>query len=71
LASLLGIIGGVNSYGMVLNLIKLFSIYTRIKKSPGDVVVKDIKGMSPLRPRLLKLKVSNGDLLRIGKLILI
>ena len=67
LASLLGIIGSINGRGIVLNLTKLFSIYARIRESPGDVVVKDIKGTLPLRPRLLKLKVSNGNLLRIEK----
>src|ERR1700735_4666195 len=70
LASLLGIIGSVNGRGIVLNLTKLFSIYARIRESLGDVVVKNIKGMSPLRPRLLKLKVSNRNLLRIEKLTL-
>ena len=59
LASLLGIIGYINGCGIVLNLTKLFSIYARIRESLGDIVVKDIKGMSLLRPRLLKLKVSN------------
>ena len=49
----------------------MFSISAKIKESPGDVVVKDIKGTSLLRPRLLKLKVSNRNLLRIGKLTLI
>ena len=68
LASLLGIIGSVDSRGIVLNLIKLFSIGAR--ESPGNIVVKDIKKSSPLRPRLLKLKVSNGNLLRIEKLTL-
>ena len=68
LASLLGIIGSVNSRGIVLNLTKLFSIGAR--ESLGNIVVKDIKGLSPLRPRLLKLKVSNGNLLRIEKLTL-
>jgi len=62
--------GSINSRGIVSNSAKLFSIYARIKESPGDVVVKDIKGTSPLRPRLLKLKVSNGNLLRIEKLTL-
>ena len=71
LASLLEIIGGVNSYSIVLNLTQIFSIGVRIRESPGDVVVKDIKGTSLLRPRLLKLKISNGNLLRIGKLTLI
>src|SRR3984957_7548151 len=68
LASLLGIIGSVDGYSIVLNLTKLFSISAR--ESLGDIVVKDIKGLSLLRPRLLKLKVSNGNLLRIEKLTL-
>ena len=68
LASLLGIIGSVNSCSIVLNLTKLFSISAR--KSLGNIVVKDIKGLSLLRPRLLKLKVSNRNLLRIEKLTL-
>jgi hypothetical protein len=49
----------------------LFSIGTRIRERPGDIIVKDVKGISPLRPRLLKPKVSNKSLLRIEKLILI
>ena len=48
----------------------MFSISTGIRKRLGDVVVKNIKGTPLLRPRLLKLKVSNGNLLRIGKLTL-
>jgi len=71
LASLLGIIGSKNGRSIVSNLTKLFSIYARIKESLGDIVVKNIKGTSPLRPRLLKLKVSNRNLLRIEKLTLI
>src|ERR1700730_3318423 len=67
LASLLGIIGSINNRGIVLNLTKLFSICARIRESPGNIVVKDIKGTSLLRPRLLKLKVGNGNLLRIEK----
>ena len=55
LAGLLGIIGSVDSHSIVLNLTKLFSVCAGIRESPGDVVVKDIKGTSPLRPRLLKL----------------
>src|SRR3984885_9842160 len=70
LASLLEIMGSINSYGIVLNLTKLFSIYTKIRESLGNIVVKDIKEMLLLRPRLLKLKVSNRNLLRIGKLTL-
>src|ERR1700721_915011 len=68
LASLLGIMGSVDGYSIVLNLTKLFSIGAG--ESLGNIVVKDIKGSSPLRPRLLKLKVSNGTLLRIEKLTL-
>jgi len=49
----------------------MFSIYTKIREGLGDVVVKDIKETLLLRPRLLKLKVSNRDLLRIEKLTLI
>src|ERR1700722_3159256 len=68
LASLLGIIGNIDGHGIVLNLTKLFSIGA--KKSLGNIVVKNIKGLLPLRPRLLKLKVSNKNLLRIEKLTL-
>ena len=68
LASLLGIVGSIDSRGIVLNLTKLFSIYAGIRESPGNIVVKNIKGTSPLRPRLLKLKVSNRNLLRIKSL---
>ena len=63
--------GSINSYNIVLNLTKLFSISIRIKESLGNVVVKNIKGLSLFRPRLLKLKVSNRNLLRIEKFILI
>ena len=69
LASLLEIMGSVDGRGIVLNLTKSFSIGAG--ESLGNVVVKDIKELSPLRPRLLKLKVSNGNLLRIEKLTLI
>jgi len=71
LASLLGITGSINSRSAVLNSAKLFSIYTKIKESLGDIVVKDIKETSLLRPRLLKLKVNNRNLLIIEKLTLI
>ena len=63
--------GSINSYNIVLNLTKLFSISIRIKESLGNVVVKNIKGLLLFRPRLLKLKVSNRNLLRIEKFILI
>ena len=55
LAGLLGIIGSIDGRGIVLNLTKLFSVCAGIRESPGDIVVKDIKGTSLLRPRLLKL----------------
>src|ERR1700722_16050103 len=70
LASLLGIIGSIDSRSIVLNLTKLFSIYARIRESLGNIIVKDIKEALLLRPRLLKLKVSNRNLLRIEKLTL-
>ena len=60
--------GSIDGRGIVLNLTKLFSISAR--ESLGDVVVKKIKGLLLLRPRLLKFKVSNRNLLRIEKLIL-
>src|ERR1700728_3219405 len=68
LASLLGIMGSIDGCSIVLNLTKLFSIGAG--ESLGNVVVKDIKGSLLLRPRLLKLKVSNRNLLRIEKLTL-
>ena len=52
LVGLLGIIGGVDSHGIVVNLIQLFQISA--KKGLGDIVVKDIKGMLLFRLRLLK-----------------
>ena len=55
LASLLGIIGNINSYSIVLNLTQLFSISIRIRECSGNIVVKNIKSTPPLRPRLLKL----------------
>ena len=55
LASLLRIIGNVDSYNIVLNLTQSFSINTGIKECLGNVVVKDIKGMPLFRSRLLKL----------------
>jgi len=57
--------GSIDSHSIVLNSAKLFSIYTKIRESPGDIIVKDIKRTSLLKPRLLKLKVSNRNLLRI------
>ena len=71
LAGLLGVIGSIDSRSIVLNSTKLFSISAEIRESLSDIVVKDIKGLLLLRPRLLKLKVSNRNLLRIEKFILI
>jgi hypothetical protein len=71
LASLLGIVGGINGYSIILNLTQSFSINTGMRKRLSDIIVKDIKGTSPLRPRLLKPKVSNKSLLKIEKFILI
>ena len=63
--------GGIDSCSIISNLTQLFSISTRIRERPGDIIVKDVKGTSPLGPRLLKPKVSNKSLLRIEKLTLI
>ena len=71
LASLLGVIGSVNSCSIVLNSTKSFSINIRIRESLGDIVVKNIKGLLLLKPRLLKLKVYNKNYLRIKRLTLI
>ena len=55
LASLLGIIGNINSYSIVLNSTQLFSISTEMRECLSNIIVKNIKGMLPLRPKLLKL----------------
>ena len=55
--------GGIDSYDIILNLTQLLSISARVKESPGNIVVKDIKGTLLLRPRLLKsLKAYNKKL---------
>ena len=54
LASLLGIVRGIDSYSIVLNLTQLFSISTRIRERLGNIIVKDIKETPLLRPRLLE-----------------
>ena len=71
LAGLLGVIGSVNGCGIILNLTKLFSISARMRESLGNIIVKDIKELLLFRPKLLKLKISNRNLLRIEKLTLI
>ena len=55
LTSLLGIIGNVNSYNIVLNSTQLFSISAGMRECLGNIVVKDIKSILLFRPRLLKL----------------
>ena len=55
LAGLLGIISNINSYSIVLNLTQSFSISTGIREYPGNIIVKNIKGIPPLRPKLVKL----------------
>ena len=63
--------GSINSRGIVSNSTKSFSISTGMRESLGDIVVKDIKGLSLLRPRLLKsLKARNRNYLRIKELTL-
>ena len=52
LASLLGIIGSIDSYSVILNSTQLLSISTR--ECLGNIVVKNIKGTLLLRPRLLE-----------------
>ena len=54
LASLLGIISGINSYSIISNSTQSLSISTGIRKRPGDIVVKNIKSTPPLRPGLLE-----------------
>jgi len=49
----------------------MFSISAKIKESLGNIVVKDIKRTPLFRLRLLKLKISNRNLLKIEKLTLI
>ena len=55
LASLLGIIGNINSYSIVLNATQLFSISFKMREYLGNIVVKNIKGMPLLKLKLLKL----------------
>ena len=45
---------GIDSYSIILNLTQLLRISTRVRESLGNIVVKDIKGTPPLRPKLLK-----------------
>jgi len=54
LAGLLGIVSGIDGYGIILNSTQSLSISTRMRKRPGDIVVKDIESTPPLRPGLLE-----------------
>ena len=45
----------------------MFNISTGIKECLNNIVVKNIKGMPPFRPRLLKLQVSNRKLFKDRK----
>jgi hypothetical protein len=70
LVSLLRIVNSINGYSIVTNSTQLFRVSIRI--GPGNIVVKNIKGMPLLRLRLLKsLKACNRNYLRIEKLTLI
>ena len=63
LVSLLKVMGSIDGCSVILNLTQLFRISARVRESLGDIVVKDIKGIPLLRPRLLKsLKAYNGKL---------
>ena len=55
LVSLLRIINNVDGYSIVLNSTQSFSISTGMREYLGNIVVKNIKSMLLLRPRLLKL----------------
>ena len=49
----------------------MLRISTKVRESLGDIVVKDIKGMLPFRPRLLKsLKACNRKLFKNRKIYL-
>ena len=67
LASLLGIIGNIDSNSIVLNLTQSFSISTGMRECLSNIVVKNIKGTPLFRPKLLKLQVSNRKLFKDRK----
>src|SRR6266700_458000 len=55
--------GGIDSCGVILNLTQLLRISAGVRESLGDIIVKDIKGILLLRPKLLKsLKAYNRKL---------
>ena len=45
----------------------MFNISIRIREYPGNIIVKDIKGISLFRPKLLKPEFNNKILLKIKK----
>ena len=49
----------------------MFNINIKIREHLDNIIVKDIKGILLFKPRLLKPKVNNKNLLKIEKLILI
>ena len=59
--------GNIDSYNIVLNSTQLFSISAEIRECLGNIVVKNIKSTPLLRPRLLKLQVSNRKLFKDRK----
>ena len=61
LASLLEIISNINGCSIILNLTQSFNISTKIRECLGNIIVKNIKDILPLKPRLLKPKVSNKN----------
>ena len=63
--------GGIDSYSVILNLTQSFRISAGVRESLNNIVVKDIKGTPPFRPRLLKsLKACNGKLSKNRKIYL-
>jgi hypothetical protein len=44
----------IDGCSIVSNSTELFSISTRIRERPGDIIVKNIKGTPLLRPGLLE-----------------
>src|SRR6266699_1994942 len=55
--------GGIDSCSIILNSTQSLRISARVRESLGDIVIKDIKGTPPLRPKLLKsLKAYNRKL---------
>src|SRR6266700_2992273 len=61
--------GGIDSRGVISNSTQSLRISAGVRESLGDVVVKDIEGTPPLRPKLLKsLKACNRKLSKNRKI---